>query len=622
ARARELVHALGDSPAPERAAQLQADGRRVLAALLALAEARAELATRGAALLEGYELAATLGDGDGARRLHATLSEAARELVRRVPTELRDAVRALPWVARGVSAPGASLLPEQARDLEQLVHALGERSGLRQLLERVVDALVLWTGVERGLLLLRAPDDRLVPRAARNLLRSDLSETQLSLSQTLAHRAMNERQPVVAVDAAGELSDVHRSVQVLKLRSVLAVPLIARDEVLGVVYLDDRIRRGAFGPRELSWARSIAALAAVAIADARDQVLLRRAARRAAGRRPSLPRRWPTGGGARRAERELARTRAGRETRFSYDEIVGESEPIRALLGVVDRVTSSEVPVLVVGESGSGKELVARAIHNNGPRAARPFVGENCGAIPEGLLESTLFGHARGAFTGAVAPRSGLFEAADKGTLFLDEIGEMSLGMQAKLLRVLEDGMVRPLGSERSRKVDVRVVAATHRDLEKMVAARTFREDLFYRLNIITLRIPPLRERSEDIPLIVSHLLAKHGGSKTRVTAEAMARLSGYAWPGNVRQLENEVRRALVLSDGTIDRSHLSPEVADAPAAAPRDLGLHVRQRVDALEVQLVREALSRTAGNQTQAAKILGLSRFGLQKMMKRLSI
>jgi serine/threonine-protein kinase PknK len=155
-----------------------------------------------------------------------------------------------------------------------------------------------------------------------------------------------------------------------------------------------------------------------------------------------------------------------------------------------------------------------------------------------------------------------------------------------------------------------------------MVAARTFREDLFYRLNIITLRIPPLRERSEDIPLIVSHLLAKHGGGATRITAEAMARLRGYAWPGNVRQLENEVRRALVLSDGTIDRSHLSPEVADAPAAAPRELGLHVRQRVDALEVQLVREALSRTSGNQTQAAKILGLSRFGLQKMMKRLSI
>ncbi|MCC6558454.1 MAG: sigma 54-interacting transcriptional regulator, partial [Polyangiaceae bacterium] len=247
---------------------------------------------------------------------------------------------------------------------------------------------------------------------------------------------------------------------------------------------------------------------------------------------------------------------------------------------------------------------------------------ENCGAIPEGLLESALFGHVRGAFTGADRPRAGLFEVADRGTLFLDEIGEMTLPMQTKLLRVLEDGVLRPVGSERARKVDVRVIAATHRDLDAMVRAHTFREDLSYRLNIITIRVPPLRERAGDVPLIVRHLIKKHGGAEVRVTRAAMDRLTAFAWPGNIRQLENEVRRAIVLSDGTIDLEHLSPEIVRSGAAPPRDLGLNVRARIDALETDLVREALERTRGNQTQAAKLLGLSRFGLQKMIKRLGI
>jgi DNA-binding NtrC family response regulator len=202
----------------------------------------------------------------------------------------------------------------------------------------------------------------------------------------------------------------------------------------------------------------------------------------------------------------------------------------------------------------------------------------------------------------------------------LDEIGEMSLATQAKLLRVLEDGMVRPVGSERTRRVDVRIVAATHRDLSAMVRAKQFREDLYFRLNVIAIRVPPLRDRASDIPLIVRQMLRKHGtGKSIDVTRAAMARLSSYDWPGNVRQLENEIRRALVLSDETIDCEHLSPEIS---AVASRDVGLNLRSRVDTLEKDLVRQALDRTHGNQTQAAKMLGLSRFGLQKMMARLGI
>lgn len=597
---------------------------RILSTICALADAHAPVGSRGPALAAGLALATREGHGEQAQRLLGALADAGRDLLRRTSPELAASVRALPWVARGTSGPDTALQPEQARELETLVRLLGERERLSSLLARVVDALVLWTGVERGLLLLRAPDGRLVPRAARNLARADLQGEQLALSQTLAHRALEAREPVVAVDAAGELPSLHQSVHTLKLRSVLAVPLLARGEALGVVYLDDRVRRGAFGERELSWTRTIASLAALAIADARDQVLLRRATRRAERTAAKLAETLAHREAALDvAERELAKTRDGRDTRFEYAAIVGESEPMRAMLRVVDRVTTSDIPVLLSGESGSGKELVASAIHANGPRAGRAFVSENCSAIPEGLLESALFGHVRGAFTGADRARAGLFDVADGGTLFLDEIGEMSLAMQAKLLRVLEDGIVRPVGAERERKVDVRIVTATHRDLAAMVKAKTFREDLLYRLAIITIAIPPLRERRDDIPMLVEHLLRKHAkGAPVRIAAAAMERLVAYSWPGNVRQLENEIRRALVLSGGTIERTDLSPDIAEGAMAPGPELGLDVRARIDALETELVREAMRRTAGNQTQAAKLLGLSRFGLQKMIKRLSL
>ncbi|HEY1954507.1 MAG TPA: sigma 54-interacting transcriptional regulator, partial [Polyangiaceae bacterium] len=516
----------------------------------------------------------------------------------------------------------------QIAQLETIVRSLQARDGLRPLLLQVLDAMVLWVGVERGLLLLRAPNGKLAPRAARNLAREDLRGEQLALSMTLAKRAMDTGDAIVATDAFATLGDVHASVHALRLRSVLAVPLLSRGEMLGVVYLDDRGRRGAFGPRELSWVRLLASQAAMAIADARDQVLLRRAARRAERARARVEELLAE------REAELLQTKTelsearGEETRFRYDAIAGRSEPMRALLHVVDRVTTSDVPVLVVGESGTGKELVARAMHENGPRARRAFVSENCAAVPESLLESTLFGHVRGAFTGASQTRSGLFEVADGGTLFLDEIGEMPLAMQAKLLRVLQDGEVRPVGSERTRRVNVRLIAATHRDLEAMVQKRTFREDLYYRLNVVAIRMPPLRERRGDIPLVIGHLLKKHAGAKkVRVTKAAMDRLVAFGWPGNVRQLENEVRRALVLctttaegSEAIIDAHDLSPELVRGEN--PHEIGLDLRSRVDALEADLLREALDKTHGNQTKAAELLGLSRFGLQKMMRRLKV
>ncbi|HMJ12700.1 MAG TPA: sigma 54-interacting transcriptional regulator, partial [Polyangiaceae bacterium] len=598
---------------------------RPLAELAQLAGERAPRATLGAALASGIALARRAGQGELARKLLASLSDAARELLRRAPPELRSTLGSLAWVRLAEQHAAGGVIPEQVGDVERLVRALARRGALQPLLNDVLDALVLWTGVERGLLLLRAPGGKLVPRAARNLARRDLPPEQLSLSRTLAERALAERQPVIAVDASRELPEVFTSVHALKLRSVLALPLLARGEAFGVVYLDDRVRSGAFGARELAWVHLIASLAAVAIADARDQLLLRRAARRA----ERAERRLAAELAERQlqlelAERELARTREGRETRFAYDELIGGSSALRNMLQVVDRVTASDVPVLLQGESGSGKELVARAIHRNGPRGSQAFVSENCGAIPETLLETTLFGHVRGAFTGANRPRAGLFEIADRGTLFLDEIAEMSLAMQTKLLRVLEEGEFRPVGAERARRVDVRVIGATHRDLEARVAAAQFREDLFYRLNVIRISVPPLRERHGDVPLLIRYFLERHApGRKVRVSKPALHALTSYSWPGNIRQLENEIRRALVLADSLIELAHLSPEVCDRRRGEQsRASGLNVRERIDALEAELVSLALRRTQGNQTKAAELLGLSRFGLQKMMKRLDI
>jgi serine/threonine-protein kinase PknK len=412
-------------------------------------------------------------------------------------------------------------------------------------------------------------------------------------------------------------------VHALKLRSLLAIPLFFKGEILGVVYLDDRVRAGAFGPEELAWVRLVASIASVAIGDARDQLRLRRAARRAERAERKLAAALNESEARLDvAERELAH-RNPNSTRFRYDHIVGESAAVQHLLALLDRITLTDVPVLVLGESGTGKELVARALHENGPRKERAFVSENCSAIPETLLESTLFGHVRGAFTGAARGHAGLFSVAHQGTLFLDEIGEMSLGMQAKLLRVLETGEVRPLGSEKSQYVDVRIIGATQRDLEAMVQAGTFREDLFYRLNVVSVKVPPLRERRSDILLLMKHFLAKHAsGAAPSVSETAAGCLESYGWPGNVRELENEARRALVMAADVITAEHLSPRLQGKPQMGAPVNDLNVRARVDQLETELVRTALDKTRGNQTRAAELLGLSRFGLQKMMKRLHI
>ena len=299
--------------------------------------------------------------------------------------------------------------------------------------------------------------------------------------------------------------------------------------------------------------------------------------------------------------------------------IVAESPAMKEVLRLVQKVAPAKTTVLIAGESGTGKELIARALHERSPRAERPFVAVNCGAIPEKLIESELFGHAKGAFTGASAAKRGLFEEADGGTLLLDEVGDLPLHLQVALLRVLQEGEVRRVGDARTIRVDVRVLAATHRDLAQEVAAGAFREDLFYRLNVVAVRLPPLRDRSEEIEPLARRFLARHavrlGVAGKPLAAEALRRLLAWRWPGNVRELENALERALVLSEGDeIDPDALPEELRaggtrSGPPTAPPEGDLSVKKAQRALEADLIRRALERTGGNRTRAAELLELS-------------
>jgi two-component system response regulator AtoC len=307
--------------------------------------------------------------------------------------------------------------------------------------------------------------------------------------------------------------------------------------------------------------------------------------------------------------------------------IVGKSEALAQSIAIARKVAKHPSTVLITGESGSGKELIARLIHDSSPRASARFVAVNCGAIPEHLLESELFGHARGAFTGAAESRSGLFEEADGGTLFLDELGELPQPLQVKLLRALQEGEVRRVGDNAPRTVDARVIAATSRDLENDVREGRFRADLFYRVNVVRIQSPPLRERREDVPELVRHFMTvfnkRMGLRLSSVAPAAMRLLMDYAWPGNVRELENVVERAMVLAEGSmVEVAHLPATIRSPHEAAEstgrEDLDLSVKRRTADLERSLIERALRETDGNRTRAARILELSQRALLYKIK----
>jgi two-component system response regulator AtoC len=330
-----------------------------------------------------------------------------------------------------------------------------------------------------------------------------------------------------------------------------------------------------------------------------------------------------------RKENQLLRKEVARE--YSFENIVSKNEKMREIFDVIKKVSHYKSTVLITGESGTGKELVARALHYNSDRSQNPFIAVNCGAIPENLLESELFGHAKGAFTDAIRTKKGLFEEADGGTLFLDEIGELPGQLQVKLLRVLQEGEIRRIGESKPIQIDVRIVAATVKDLQKEVNEGRFREDLFYRLNVLPLHIPPLRERREDIPLLVHHFIRKYNQAMNKNVKDldhrAMETLMGYKWYGNVRELENTIERAIVLSEkNNIESDSLPAEIQGYKQGSQADTlpdeEYSIKKASKSLETNLIKKALKKMKGNHTHAARLLEISHRALLYKIKEYGI
>jgi len=310
------------------------------------------------------------------------------------------------------------------------------------------------------------------------------------------------------------------------------------------------------------------------------------------------------------------------QERQAQDVIIGSSPPMVEVFKTMAKVATADATVLIQGESGTGKELVARSIHRLGRRKEKPFMAVNCASVTESLLESELFGYVRGAFTGATAPKRGIFEAADRGTVFLDEIADTSPAMQAKLLRVLESGEILPVGGNTAAHVDVRIIAATHRDLTEQVTQGRFREDLYYRLKVVTIQLPPLRERISDLPLLFDHFLKKYSSRKgvtLAVQSEVLGCLQNYSWPGNIRQLENVVERAVALNtSGVFGLEDLPQEILTAQRAAPSIDG-RPWLTLEQMELRYIQELLEATQGNMTRTAEILGIDRRTLYRKLER---
>ncbi|WP_437860720.1 sigma 54-interacting transcriptional regulator [Sorangium sp. So ce363] len=502
--------------------------------------------------------------------------------------------RTVPFTQQSAAAQAGAAAPQGEDRLARVLEINREIAGehdLTRLLAKVTDHAIALLQAERGFIILqRPPRDELQQVGGEGAV--DLSihasrdqagdDPHARFSSSIAERVISTGEPVVTASARDDarMSD-YVSVHQLMLQSVACVPIRQRSgQVIGALYLETRLSAAAKFEVELPTLTALADQVAIAIETARLVSENERRAReleRANEELRAARAKLEELLGHRTAQlaatrRDLRSARAVIRGHFGYEGLVGTSEAMRRVYALIDRVKDTDIPILITGESGTGKEVVARTIHNASPRAKKPFVGVNCGAIPEHLLESELFGHVRGAFTGADRDRKGLFREVTGGTILLDEIGEMPQKMQAGLLRVLQEKVVRPVGGAREEPVDARVIAATHRDLADMVSRGTFREDLYYRLHVVEVRVPSLRQRIEDIPLLIDYFLgifaARYGRDRRSVSRAALKRLSAYTWPGNVRQLENVLLNAWVLSD----RPELESEDFELPDAAPRSL--------------------------------------------------
>jgi len=466
---------------------------------------------------------------------------------------------------------------------------------LETLLERILDIALQQLSAERGFILLQeGGEQQLAPKVARNIDPVKISEV-AEISSTAVRKVISTQKSLLTFDAlSDETFDATESVIMHRIRSIACVPLLLKGELIGVIYIDSQEQTAQFNQQSLDFLSVFANQAAIAIENARLLESLR-------------------------SENELLKGEFHRI--YSFKEIIARSKAMERVLQLMGKVLNNTSVVLISGETGTGKELIARAIHHNGPRNNNPFVAVNCAAIPENLLESELFGYKKGAFTGATSDKKGLIEVANTGTLFLDEIGELPLQLQVKLLRFLQEREVMRLGGSYPVKVDVRIIAASNRNLMEEVREGRFREDLYYRLNVIEINLPPLRERKKDISLLAHHFLKKISKSMDKNISgfmpQALEKLMNYHWPGNVRELENAIERAVVLASQQLISQ------ADIDLGRINTIsGIEAGQTIEVVSRSLLEKTLRAYDGNKTRAAEAMGVSLRWIHYKMKEWDI
>jgi transcriptional regulator with GAF, ATPase, and Fis domain len=456
---------------------------------------------------------------------------------------------------------------------------LMQKRELSELLETLMDSIIEITNADKGFLILTEADEFDI-KVARNVKRENIADAVSQLSDSIIAKVVKTRRPVIISDAMNDDEfAAAKSVMQLRVSSVICVPLLDRGRLLGLIYIGNDSIRSLFQEETMRLVTIFSAQASLIVANALLVNELRL--------------------DNRRLHERLEQVRFG--------EIVGTSAPMQQVFRKVEKIAVTDISVLITGETGTGKELIAREIHQRSPRVGKPFITINCGAIPESLLESELFGHVKGAFTGAIAAKMGKFQAADGGTLFLDEIGEMAIELQVKLLRALQERIVFRVGDTRPEPVDIRILAATNRELEKEISAGRFREDLYYRLNVVNLHLPPLRDRGEDVLVLARYLLSRYGreyDAKVKgFSPNASVAIRKHNWPGNIRELENRIKKAVVLCESTVigpDDLGLTADVVPAI--------LNLSDAKDRFQREYINEVLALNNGNRTKTARDLGV--------------
>ncbi len=551
-----------------------------------------------------------LGTGDAVTTLRVTLVDEADESHVVALTRLEAA---LPAVA------GRELDPAVLAKLYAAQKRIGSQVGLDRVLEEVADAALELVRAATHVTIVLSDADlgkdagaAFVPvltRVRREDGKGGAPEGPVPVARSVYRKVVKERAAVLAADAPKDVGD-SESIMGASIRSTVGVPLWRGEEILGVLQADNRNAPGMLTQSDVELLLLLASNASLAVSSARLIKRLTVAEEQLKKENVFLK------------GREEKRRGGGKEVN-----IIGRSDAMQAVIRQLDKVVDTRVTVLVEGETGTGKELIAAAVHYRSRRRDKLFVAQNCAAIAESLLESELFGHKKGAFTGAVDEKKGLFEIADGGTLFLDEINSTSLSLQSKLLRALQEGEIRPVGGTSAKHVDVRIVAATNRNLEELVKKGLFREDLYYRLQVFPLRLPPLRERRDDIPILAPYFLARYaeemGKAVGGFSQQALELMMSYEWPGNVRELQNEVQRLVIQLDpgAFVVPDLLSPHIKKAlgvvaKASVPKGT---LRDMMDSVEKYLLLETLREHGQNKTAAAKSLGITREGLHKKLRQ---